>query len=212
MKKVLLLTLLLGLFATQVTLGQQKIAGSAHDFSLETWVTDNQICLPCHTPHDADTAVSDSPLWNHEISAATYVVYSSPTMDATVGQPAGTSKLCLSCHDGTIAIDSYGGATGTTFLVNGTDPGYVGTALNDDHPISFDYNTALSVTDPGLRDPSGSYTTFLGGSIQDDLLGGGSTMECSSCHDVHNNITTGNTYLLRIDVASSVLCLTCHDK
>ena len=35
-------------------------------------------------------------------------------------------------------------------------------------------------------------------------------MECSSCHDVHDEL--GNTALLRKSNTQSALCLTCHDK
>ena len=57
------------------------------------------------------------PLWNHKVTTATYTLYSSPTLKATLSQPTHYgSKLCLSCHDGTVALDSFGGNTGTTFI------------------------------------------------------------------------------------------------
>jgi len=53
-------------------------------------------------PHNANPAV---PLWNQTLSTgATYQPYASTTMKATVGLPTGSSKLCLACHDGTVAI------------------------------------------------------------------------------------------------------------
>jgi hypothetical protein len=73
-----------------------------------------QICVFCHTPHGATLGVS--PLWNRKLSSATYQTYTSLSLDAiapgAVGnavsgqldQPGGSSKLCLSCHDGTLAI------------------------------------------------------------------------------------------------------------
>jgi len=203
MKKFLiLLTLSFGI--TIMGLGQ--ITGTAHDLSAETWNAEGEICIVCHTPHDA-IEPTEGPLWNHDVSSATFTVYISPTgtLDATLGQPTGASLLCMSCHDGTVALDSYGGATGTNFATTGN--GLVGTDLTDDHPISFTYNTALATTDGELFDPS-SATTSLGGTIDDDLLIGGQ-MECSSCHDVHG---TGNAYLLHIPNTASALCLTCHDK
>lgn len=181
-----------------------QIAGSAHDFSDEAW-SNGQICIVCHTPHNADTTVTDSPLWNHAVTASTFTVYTSNTLNATVGQPDGISKLCLSCHDGTVALDSYGGNTGTTMIAARAD---FGTDLTNDHPISFTYDDTLASTDGGLFAPSTQATT-LGGTIATDLLSGGQ-MECSSCHDVHNQYNL--THLLKIGNGHSALCLTCHDK
>src|SRR5690606_21340263 len=88
---------------------QSGIQGSAHDFSA---IDDQQrICIFCHTPHNADTTVVDAPLWNHAVTNKTFQLYNSPTFDAVPGQPQGASRLCLSCHDGTVAVDSYGGQT-----------------------------------------------------------------------------------------------------
>ncbi len=180
------------------------ISGSDHDFSGSGW-SGGEICVVCHTPHAADTSVTGAPLWNHEVTTATFTPYSSSTLTATVGQPTGTSKLCLSCHDGTVAIDSFGGATGTNFI-NGSD--LIGTDLSNDHPISFAYDTALATSDGGLNDPS-SQNSGLGGTIDEDMLFNGN-MECASCHDVHDS--AGNSKLLVKSNASSALCLTCHNK
>jgi len=192
MKKVLFILLSLAVAAGL----NAQIAGSAHDFSTETWTTDSRICLPCHTPHGADMTVSDAPLWNHDVTVDTYTLYSSSTLNATMTQPAGVSKLCLSCHDGTVALDSFGGATGTDFIATPI------TTLESEHPVSFTYDTALATADGGLHDPSSTPAVAA-------LLFSGE-MECASCHDVHN--ADGNTYLLRVDNAGSALCLTCHDK
>ncbi len=174
------------------------ITGSKHDFSSLGWNGGGEICAPCHTPHNANGATG-APLWNHSESTATFTLYSSTTLDATVAAPAGVSKLCLSCHDGTVALDSFGGATGST-NISGT--ALVGTDLSNDHPVSFTYNTALATTDGGLKDPATDSTV-------NGLLFSGK-MECASCHDVHNGASLAS--LLRISNASSALCLTCHVK
>ena len=180
------------------------IAGSAHDFSDQGWSQGN-VCRPCHTPHGADTTISGAPLWNHEVTVATYTLYSSDSMDATVEQPSGWSKLCLSCHDGTVAMDSFGGATGSTMMSGGA---LVGTDLKGTHPISFVYDTALAVADGELHDPMTSASN-LGGSIDADLLID-RKVECASCHNVHG--AQDNPQLLRVNNSGSALCLTCHDK
>ncbi len=182
-----------------------QITGTAHDFSGQGWGT-TEICQPCHTPHNADASIADAPLWNHETTTTVFTLYTSSTLDAAdLIQPDASSKLCLSCHDGTVALENFGGTTtGTNFISTGD----LGTTLTDDHPISFTYNTALATADGGLFDPA-TATTALGGTISNDLLIGGK-LQCASCHDVHNEYN--NTSLLKIDNDASVLCLTCHDK
>lgn len=200
--------LLVALGFLGVTPSEAGILGSAHDFSLLT--PQQEICLFCHTPHGADISVTDAPLWNHQVSSKVFQVYNSPSLDAVTAQPSGASRLCLSCHDGTVAVDSYGGESGNIFLTGDVAVG--ADDLANDHPISFTFDDALAAQDGGLHSPSGS-ASGLGGTIAEDLLLG-SQMECSSCHDVHNGFEAEavNDSLLRITRAQSQLCLTCHDK
>jgi predicted CXXCH cytochrome family protein len=183
------------------------LTGTKHDFTAQTW-SGGQICLPCHTPHNANTSVANAPLWNHTVSTSSYTLYTSTTFNgsATITQPAGYSKLCLSCHDGSVALDSFGGVTGTTFI---TGKGNLGTALTNDHPISFTYNAALATTDGSLKDPT-TALSGLGGTVAANMLEGGTTMQCSSCHDVHNKYNVAK--LLKKSNAGSALCQTCHSK
>ncbi len=207
MKKIFFLILVLVLLTSFNT---ADITNSAHDFSDEDWVPGQRICLPCHTPHNARTDVNNAPLWNHELSEAVYQLYGGTgTLNSTPGQPEGSSKLCLSCHDGTVALENFGDVTnGTTYVDGGRN---FGTDLSNDHPISITYDSALATADGGLFDPT-STPSGLGGTIADDLLFGPNNdqLQCSSCHDVHN--AEDNNYLLRVNPASSALCLTCHDK
>lgn len=186
------------------------ILGSKHDFS--TLAENQEICIFCHTPHGADTTVVDAPLWNHQVTQKSYQVYNSVTLDATVGQPSASSRLCLSCHDGTVAVDSYGGRTGVIFLGGALNIGGDAAELRNDHPISFAYDDTLAIKDGGLFRPS-STPSGNGGTIQQDLLLGGK-VECASCHDVHNSgpAAAVNDNLLVITRVQSRLCLTCHDK
>ncbi len=61
-------------------------------------------CIFCHAPHNGMAA--PTPVWNHQLSTQTYDMYTSSTYHQVNAQPqmAGSSKLCLSCHDGTVAI------------------------------------------------------------------------------------------------------------
>ena len=202
MKKLIAL---LVLFFFAGTCFAQSIVGTDHDLTTKGWFTGDEICVACHTPHNADITVTDSPLWNHEVTTASYTLYTSSTLDASdMGQPDGKSKLCLSCHDGTVALDSYGGATGTNMIPGAAN---LGTDLSDDHPISFTYNTALSTADGGLEDPS-TASSSLGGTIAEDMLFS-DKLECASCHNAHNNVN-GN-FLVMVNT-NSALCLTCHIK
>jgi hypothetical protein len=194
------------------------IAGSAHDFSTTAWAG-GRICIACHTTHNSDISVLEAPLWSHRNSVAAYTPYSSPTLKSTPGQPSGLSKLCLSCHDGTVAVDSFiNNGVMRTGTVNISAANNIGTDMRNDHPVGFLYNAALVALNPSLYDPTtraaniGS-SPIKNGTIATNLLFAGK-MECSSCHDVHNTYTVGGlgTGLLKITAASSTICTTCHNK
>ena len=195
------------------------IANSVHDFRDELGI--DQICVVCHTPHNAVDPLANgldyAPRWNHESGSTVYTLYASVTVDHTPGQPDGSTKLCLSCHDGSIAVDNYGGTTtGTVYaddsMFDGAPGSAVGsardfgTSLDNDHPVSFGYD-AVAAVDPEIL-PSSSATP-VGGTIASRLLVDGK-VQCSSCHDVHD--VDGNPHLLVITNQGSELCLTCHVK
>ncbi len=68
-----------------------------------------EVCVYCHTPHGAGVALQ-APLWNRTSSnTAGYVTYNtlgSATLTGNVTTPGPASLTCLSCHDGTVAVDS----------------------------------------------------------------------------------------------------------
>lgn len=65
-----------------------------------------EVCVYCHTPHGANTQVK-APIWNRTINTGSYTIYDKlRTLDRPIGQPGPNSLTCLSCHDGTISIDS----------------------------------------------------------------------------------------------------------
>ncbi len=208
MKTRILLLLVVSLSFT-LGVSAQTIVGSKHDFSTSSWNTSGEICKVCHVPHGGSSLPS-APLWSHVLSTAVYTVYSSPTTNAgtpagTIGQPSASTKLCLSCHDNTVAVG------GTTFIGTlGTPVGYanVGTDLSNDHPVSFTYDAALVTLDAGLK-PVTSPSGIGSGTIASTMLFAGK-MECASCHDVHNS--AGFQHLLNKSNAASALCLTCHAK
>ena len=207
--KHLNLSLLAILMMTFLYSHAQTIVGSKHDFSTASWNNSvgHQICIVCHTPHNANTLITDAPLWNHATSAVTnYNLYTSSTLTATMNQPDASSKLCLSCHDGTVAIENFGTITNGSTYITGTP--LIGSDLKNDHPVSFTYDATLASADGHLFNPA-STASGLGGTINDKMLFSGK-LQCASCHDVHNS--AGVARLLKKENASSALCLTCRNK
>jgi len=204
-----------------------SVKNTHHDFSGAGW-SNGEICIACHTPHNANVSVANSPLWNHNVTNNTYTLYSSSTFDATATQPNSTTKLCLSCHDGTIALDAIAGNSGSSYIRVQTSRG-VPIRINSDlfkhHPVSIRYDSALASVDAGLYDPSVT-ASGLGSTIANDMLNNG-ILECSSCHDVHVKRGTGSCtdchnfsypsyYLETLSLVKSndksALCFTCHNK
>lgn len=163
--------------------------------------SENEVCIFCHTPHNSTPV---RPLWNRLMPVDAYSIYSSRALQAKPGQPTGVSKMCLSCHDGTIALGSVISrdtpiqmAGGVTTMPQGK--GHIGTDLRDDHPISFHYDSSLIAKDSKLRQP---------GSLPAQIkLDSNQELQCTSCHDAHNN-ANGGFLVMRND--NSELCISCH--
>jgi predicted CXXCH cytochrome family protein len=188
-------------------------APGANTFKLTPGTGTDQVCVFCHTPHYSSTA--SAPLWNKTVTTTVYTMYSSATIDMTIaGQPQGISAACLSCHDGTVAFDTFLNAPGTGFSKQGSwtwnggksdiktsASAYVSGDLSNDHPISVTYDAT--------KDPA--FVTAVNGRVNGlPLYGSGrNQMECASCHDVHDNT---NAPFLRAANGGSVLCLKCHIK
>ena len=199
---VFLAALAVAVIACAIPVVNGSIDGSKHDFEGVYGLT--QICQPCHAPHDATNGTL-GPLWDHADSgnaANAFTPYDNTanTQDSTPGDPGATSMLCLSCHDGSVNVDAFGGGAGTTAMAPAYQVG-ADLDLSDDHPIGIAYADG----GPGLN-PT---TTALGSvTIADALYGG--NVECASCHDVHN--AENQTSLLRESITGSALCLVCHAK
>jgi len=162
---------------------------------------ENQVCIFCHAPHNSSPV---RPLWNRVLPVDAYSIYTSRALDAQPGQPTGSSKMCLSCHDGTIALGSVV-SRGTMIQMSGgitTMPAgsaNLGTDLSDDHPVSFRFDASLAARDPKLRSPSAM--------PHEIRLDKNSELQCTSCHDAHSN-TLGKFLVMRN--SDSELCISCH--
>lgn len=194
MKKIIILA---ALFNTVIFITPNAMAvvqGTPHDLSA---IGGGNTCSFCHTPHGS---LSGTPLWNHTLSTATYKIYQSSSLDAKVGQPTGSSKLCLSCHDGTIALTETvtGQVGGSTYISPGA--ANLGTDLSDDHPISFVYSSTLTAEDKQIHSPS---------SLPQELrLSTAMELQCTTCHDPHNN--EYGDFLVMSNFRSA-MCTSCHN-
>lgn len=195
------------------------VAATKHNFgsmstaAIKTTDT-SEICVFCHTPHNSVPAQG---MWNKQIPGDIYNVYASQTIVAAVGQPTGSSKLCLSCHDGTIAVGSLlnlpGPVSPMAGTLNVTGPGitpqgtisttsasYIGTDLTNDHPISFNYSLSYP-TNVEIK----SSSTFPA----QVKLDSANKLQCTTCHDPHG---TNYPKFMVASLDNGNLCTTCHDK
>ena len=199
--------LAVGLVAA-VAVADESVVNSKHDLSARgpgpiRAVTESEICIFCHTPHNA---APQTPLWNRETPRLYYRIYESSTVDARIDQPYGPSKMCLSCHDGSMALGNVLSRPQPHPIVMTARTIMPGTAdltndLSDDHPIGFRYDRALSNRDAQIR-PSEVVTRDL-------PLGVHREVHCTTCHDPHDN-ELGD--FLRITDRMSAICVTCHDR
>lgn len=201
------LIFLFGSAAIEILAQSGSIRGSMHDLSVSGASNGrigepggNGVCKFCHMTH---TPKPEAAQWSHGRKAQKYyTLYDntvSNTFNATAGQPDGASLLCLSCHDGTIALGDVSGVKSglSSFgAINPSSPGYLGTDLSDDHPISFEYRTATG--DQDIKPvPEFPINLDSNGKVQ-----------CTSCHNPHNN--EHGKFLVETNM-NSALCLKCHE-
>jgi predicted CXXCH cytochrome family protein len=161
--------------SANATAGVNKVTGTA-----ASGTGTDETCVFCHTPHKA--ASNTVPLWNKKINTdgTGLNAYSSTTMDGAVSFTGSTSMACLSCHDGTQAMDnivnapgsglydSTGGGTdglgytwlspgGTVDTITGkfltTALANLSTNLGDDHPVAIPYGGGGADPSVATTDP-----------------------------------------------------------
>ena len=195
------------LFLVPVWLFSQSIVNTVHNLSVTgpgtiKALSESEICIFCHTPHNSSPS---GPLWNRNDPGLNFTLYNSSTTQATIGQPDGASLLCLSCHDGTIALGSVLSRPAIIDFSSGIITMPVGntnltTDLANDHPVSFVYNSALAAADGELVDPV---------NLQWPIKLENGKLQCTACHDPHKNIYTD---FLVATTQYSDLCTECHEK
>ena len=203
------LLLVLALAALPICVASTKLSviGSKHDLSVSgggpVKSSTAEACTFCHASHNVTPNVT--PLWNHTLSSQTYTTYTSSTYNSGAQTPgAGSSKLCLSCHDGTIASGQTvaNGLISTTGSMPAAD--VFGSNLATSHPVSMvpaddgQLASTLFANPPTTKDPS---VKLVSGKV-----------ECTTCHDPHvqNNDPAVPMFLVRSN-AGGLLCTACHD-
>lgn len=196
--------------------GAQSIVGSDHDFSGRGA---SSVCISCHAPHH----VPNTPLlWNHTFSAQNFSW--SDMTQTTGGTPlptniktwSGSSKMCLSCHDGTVGVGTlytssytYTGSSAPVLTGAGGD-------LKGNHPVAVPYpnNSAKNTYNGATTGNNLLLTEYKINPARVKLFNDASVLtsnnwgiECASCHNPHNNV---NGDFLRDTRA--VLCQNCHTK
>lgn len=195
--------------------GANSVLATKHNLSVSgpgeiKAVSEERVCIFCHAPHHANPS---TPLWSRDTSSSEYDLYDSTTLVAKPGQPSGSARLCLSCHDGTIALGALFGsdrnvnaismAGGFVKLPAGRNSNLAGTTgrdLANDHPISFPYTNELAQLNGQLNLPAS-----LPSQVR---LEQGNMLQCTACHNPHKN-PYGK--FLVVDNSRSQLCIICHN-
>ena len=172
-KKILTLLAVCSLGAATAAFGAAArgdgVVGGPHDMTRYGYVDSQaRVCAFCHTPHHAATTGGEYlPLWSRAEDTKSFnVAYNSSTINAAALQEAtsdkaiGPTRLCMSCHDGTIAPDQHYGATAGAATLNGDNFSSIGNGagvgsgaagLTNDHPVGFNYPAVAIGPETGLR-------------------------------------------------------------
>jgi hypothetical protein len=200
MKQYIYLSLL-GILLTNFSLiSFAQPANNPHKFSEDIW-SYSERCNPCHV---YKSAVDISAKEEFTIS------YESDSLSvADSSYLSGVSKICFTCHDGSVA-DFHHNAD--------FEEGMGGSSVTKDHPVSVAYKFD-SLKRKGLFNPEITMSG-LGGTIAQDMLING-RVECTSCHDPHFSMLevackscpsprVNHMSSLLIENKRSALCLICH--
>ena len=187
----------------------------------------SQICVFCHIPHRSS---SEGPLWNRKSTSKTFKHFSSATLaidDPSMkgvtgyGQPNGSSRLCLSCHDGVTALGAVFSTPGSMTNVNipfvdakrglsGPDVTIAYETFSSHHPVSFTYNAAVRNI---LRTTYGKTEYRFSPTTNEVKLDRQEQMQCMTCHNPHQDQsdTPDPTTPFWVSKTYAEVCVTCHN-
>lgn len=165
-------------------------------------------CLYCHAPHSGVQGGTGA-LWSQTLSNQVYATYSSTTLHNTSQQPTlgNASSLCLSCHDGTVAVGQTQPYGPQPITGNMLQSDVFGANLQGSHPFSL----KLPMVDGSDLVASLTSTHTTADPLQAVTLVN-NNVECTSCHNPHAQAIDqlSQNFLVR-DGSSGQLCLACHE-
>ncbi len=190
--------------STAMAVSGSFVKGSKHDLSVTgpgpiKAQSETQVCVFCHISHGG----SSRTLGARPDIGNTHRAYESTTSRGRASAPTGATRVCLSCHDGTIAV----GQTRTrTISMNSAAPqgripasrrSNLGTDLRSTHPVSM-----AATPSPRVHAPTDAHVKL-------DAAG---QVQCTSCHDPHSEFggSSEGRFLVK-PTKSSQLCTSCHD-
>jgi predicted CXXCH cytochrome family protein len=168
--------------------------------------TETRVCVFCHSSHNAS---NEGPLWNHETTPSQFQTYSRSTMISNPEAPNGATKLCLSCHDGTIAVGAVR-SLGRAIPMTGVGPSgkipsghrsNLGTDLSGTHPVSVRFQQEKALMKPSLRWPPSDPLNQVG-------VDGNGYVQCTACHDPHGSRSAKYPFWQK--ESFSEVCNVCH--
>lgn len=173
-----------------------------------------QICIFCHTPHNS---VPQTALWNRKDPTRFFGHYSSATLvidNPTVrtvsqyGEPNGSSRLCLSCHDGQTALGAVWNGSAIQFQTGYDKIAYRN--LSSHHPVSFVYDNNVLGSIMVKKPTEGYQLPSVGSNVKLDKR---QRMQCTSCHDPHQDQSTDPSVLTPFWVGPNhdAVCKECHN-
>jgi hypothetical protein len=210
------------------------VNGSLHDMNIVVGPgadSMDRVCVFCHTPHNAtvtdELGQNNYPLWNHEMSQQTFTAYTWATPNNSpfviIDPLIGPSRLCLTCHDGSVAIDEHGKALSQSGgkigggvkigMINGGRANLT-SDLSNTHPIGFDYNAIREVRNSNATNKD---TTTNDTEIISSDWGFAKSIVASNTQGVYNtvdrNSNTGTAKKIK-DVlygGNIMTCASCHE-
>ena len=247
-RKILTIGMLAGAALLLPTATRATIVNSVHDFTTTTntlyWISgapwnaptrgSNNVCGSCHTIHHAPDP-KRGPLFIHTPTAQTFKTYDqggSDTFPSGIICTLGSSSLaCLSCHDGSVAINSQdsgvnipGVQTNLATTIKGDTPLYIAADripievnggqddLTHMHPIGVSYADCMAALPSGSLKATATAFATAGSTVTVGQQLKAGKVECASCHDIHRTIGGATTSGIMTIASGQNLCLGCHNK
>ena len=209
-------------FVTSVS--HAGIQGSKHDLTSSVGGT-SEVCVFCHTPHGGDTSAA-APLWNKVLpdstSFQTYDQLGTATLDGEVDLASGGISLaCLSCHDGTSALDLVRNAPTVSQGVYRYNA--AGAVLSNGTKMTDIASAPVPVLEKDLRNDHPIGVQFAGGGLTWGAIGGTNTVAESANDKLFHDPIWNNKRLWVGEIGGdglplyngflgpTVECASCHD-